>query len=54
MAKHGICWLCGQETYQLTADHIQPQCAFNEKNRKHVRLASVIGINTCTKLRPCA
>jgi hypothetical protein len=41
MAKRGICWLCGQETDQLTADHIQPQCAFNEKKRKHVRFANV-------------
>lgn len=42
MAKRGICWLCGQETDRLTKDHIQPQCAFNEKNRHHVRLSSMV------------
>lgn len=39
--KRGTCRLCGNTNVKLTADHIQPQCAFNEKNRKHVRLETI-------------
>jgi hypothetical protein len=42
MAKRGRCWLCGKETDRLTADHTQPQCAFNEKKRRYLRLNSVV------------
>lgn len=45
MGRPGICWLCGRETSKLTADHIQPKCAFNEKKRKHVRLNSVTNLS---------
>jgi hypothetical protein len=41
MPKRGICWLCGQAG-DLTDDHTQPQCAYNEKKRKHVRLKSPV------------
>jgi hypothetical protein len=41
MAKTGTCRLCGRETDQLSKDHIQPQCAFNEKDRTYVRMESV-------------
>jgi hypothetical protein len=41
MAKRGVCWLCGRWSDRLTADHAQPQCAFNEKNRHYVRLKTI-------------
>lgn len=40
MAKRGSCHLCGEEDIALTADHIQPQCGFNEKNRRYGRVES--------------
>ncbi len=40
--KRGICRLCGQETEELTKDHVQPQCGFNEKDRLYVRLESIL------------
>jgi hypothetical protein len=39
--KRGTCLLCGKEAAFLSEDRIQPQCAFNEKHRRHVRLESV-------------
>jgi hypothetical protein len=39
--KRGPCLLCGKEGSLLSEDHIQPQCAFNEKHRRHVRMESV-------------
>jgi hypothetical protein len=41
MAKRGTCRLCGNETDRLSKDHIQPQCAFNEKHRTYVRMESI-------------
>ncbi len=41
MAKRGTCHLCGRETDRLSKDHIQPQCAFNEKHRTYVRMESI-------------
>jgi hypothetical protein len=41
MAKRGTCRLCGNETERLSKDHIQPQCAFNEKHRTYVRMESI-------------
>jgi hypothetical protein len=42
MTKRGICRLCGQQAERLTADHVQPQCAFNEAHRQHIRLQSIL------------
>ncbi len=41
MAKPGTCHLCGKQTDSLSKDHIQPQCAFNEKHRTYVRMESI-------------
>ena len=41
MGKPGTCHLCAKETDSLSKDHIQPQCAFNEKHRTYVRMESV-------------
>jgi hypothetical protein len=41
MSKRGKCWLCGQ-VGELTDDHTQPQCAFNERKRRHIRLKSPV------------
>jgi hypothetical protein len=40
MGKRGSCYLCGEEDIPLTKDHLQPQCAFNEKHRRYTRLQS--------------
>jgi hypothetical protein len=54
--KRGKCWLCGGEKEALTDDHIQPQCAFNEKRRKHIRLHSPTSLSKLSdkKIRPNA
>ena len=39
--KSGTCHLCGKQTDRLSRDHIQPQCAFNEKHRTYVRMESI-------------
>lgn len=39
--KRGICALCGKDTNQLSKDHIQPQCGFNERDRTYVRMESI-------------
>jgi hypothetical protein len=41
VSKRGKCWLC-EQVGELTDDHTQPQCAFNEKNRRHIRLKSPV------------
>jgi hypothetical protein len=46
MTKKSKCCLCGKEAYKLSKDHIQPSCAFNEKNRKHLRMESVLSLAT--------
>src|SRR5262245_54878843 len=48
MSKLGKCWLCGQ-VGELTDDHTQPQCAFNEKNRKHIRMKSPVDQKNLSK-----
>ena len=52
MAKRESCHLCGTNEVQLTKDHIQPQCAFNEKNRRHVRLDSPLELSTLQRPAP--
>ena len=44
MTKRGTCHLCGNNTDRLSKDHIQPQCALNEKHRTHVRLESLLSM----------
>jgi hypothetical protein len=52
MSKPGSCHLCGADGVQLTKDHIQPQCGFNEKNRKYVRLEWELDITRQQKSAP--
>jgi len=51
MAKRGKCWLCGRERQKLTDDHGPPQCAFNEKGRRHVRLRSPVDLKKVSEMR---
>ncbi len=41
MTRRGTCHLCGKNTDRLSKDHIQPQCALNEKHRTYLRMESI-------------
>src|SRR5438128_2480656 len=52
MSKIGTCTLCGRDGVKLTEDHIQPQCAGNEKSRPYKLLKSVVSRSTTRKHPP--